>query len=84
MDETETDRRRFELELEKLKLEHRFVKSGLLVMLCGFLAGGIFLMFKPFKTTALMVVLVGMLVSIMGLITAPRLLAAEFDSLMPK
>lgn len=84
MEDTEKERRRFEVELMKLRLTTDYVKSSLLVIFVCFFVGALFLVSQTYKETVFLVVVVGMMCTILGLILAPRLLSSELDKLTPK
>ncbi len=84
MNKEEAERRIFKIELEKVRLMHRFMSNGLMLMFFCLVLGGLFLIFKPFNTTVLMVIMVGLMVTLTGLIATPRLLEHELNKLKPK
>ncbi|GEM_PF-1373427 len=84
MKSEEIERRRFMIELEKVKLLHDFYKNGFLMVFFMFVLGGLFLVFKPFKESVLIVIIIGLFVAMAGLVTLPKSLVIELDKLVPK
>lgn len=84
MDAKELDRRKFEIQMEKARLLHNFTKDAMLLTLFMFFIGGLSIMFKDFKITAMMAWMVGIFVVIVGLLATPRVMLYEMDKLLPK
>lgn len=84
MNQDEKERRIFELQLEKVKLQHKFAKDGFLMIFFMLFVGGLFVSTRLSYLPMMMVVLIGLFVAILALVAIPRVLSHELDKLMPK
>lgn len=72
------------LELERIRMDYDFSKTALMLLLVLFAAGGVVAKYFGNAKLVAPVVVIGLLVSIVGLILIPKLYNSEIDKLKKK